>query len=59
MLDTPGVVDRVQLKEDGEEAGLWISRETYDGVHAETKGKKLEFWIWAEDRKTLALGPVN
>ena len=35
--------------------GLRINRETYDGVHPETKGYKTEFWTWDEQRNTLSL----
>jgi hypothetical protein len=37
--------------------GIWIDRETYDGVHAETRGRKLEFWLWDEHSKKLRLTP--
>ncbi len=33
--------------------GVWIRRQTYDGVHAETKGWVNEFWIWAPRKKSL------
>jgi hypothetical protein len=33
--------------------GAWIRRQTYDGVHAETKGWVNEFWVWDPARKSL------
>jgi hypothetical protein len=35
-------------------AGVWIDRETYDGVNAATKGRARELWEWNGDEKTLA-----
>jgi hypothetical protein len=42
-------------KDPGTRPGIWISRQTYDGVHAETKGWEDEFWIWDAKNKSLAL----
>jgi hypothetical protein len=36
-------------------AGVTLDRETYDGVHAETKGRVAEFWAWDSQAKTLTL----
>jgi len=33
--------------------GVWIKRQTYDGVHAETKGWVDEFWVWNPAKKRL------
>jgi hypothetical protein len=33
--------------------GVMISRETYDGVHAETKGSIPEFYVWDRRRREL------
>ena len=55
LLDAPGLVDRIQQAAAGKQAGFSIQRETYDGVHAETKGQKREFWVWDEEQKTLRM----
>jgi hypothetical protein len=39
----------------GTRPGAWLSRETYDGVHAETKGWVDEFWAWDPARKSLTV----
>jgi hypothetical protein len=57
LLDVPGLLSRIQQATSKEPAGLWINRQTYDGVHAETKGEKPEFWMWNPNRKTLILAP--
>lgn len=53
LLDVPGTLIRIQTQTGAQPAGLWIDRETYDGVHAETKGRKREFWRWDASNKTL------
>jgi hypothetical protein len=35
--------------------GLLIDRQTYDGVHAETKGTVKELYVWSAETKTLTL----
>jgi hypothetical protein len=40
----------------GTRPGVWINRQTYDGVHAETKGWVPEFWAWDPAKKALTLG---
>jgi hypothetical protein len=40
-------------------AGLWIDHETYDFVHAETKGHRLEFWQWDDNERSLGKAPVK
>ncbi len=42
-------------KDSGARPGVWISRQTYDGVHAETKGWADEFWVWDAKAKSLTL----
>ena len=39
----------------GTKPGAWIARQTYDGIHAETKGWVEEFWVWDPTKKTLTL----
>jgi len=55
LLDVPGWLAGIETPREGKPAGLWIDRDTYDGVNAETKGHKREFWIWEEGRKTFSL----
>jgi hypothetical protein len=43
------------LKGSGTRPGIWISRQTYDGVNAATKGWVDEFWVWDAKNKSLAL----
>jgi hypothetical protein len=57
LMDVTGVVSRVQEEAPKQEPGFWIERETYDGVHSETKGYKAEFWVWNEQAKKLT--PAN
>jgi hypothetical protein len=57
LLDVPGLVDNIPKAGPGIQAGIWIQRETYDGVNADTKGRKPEFWAWDEAQKTLTLTP--
>ena len=33
--------------------GVWLKRQSYDGVHAETKGWVDEFWVWDPANKSL------
>ena len=56
VLDVPGLLASTQESNAGP-PGLFIYRQTYDGIHAETKGEVKEFWIWNPDRKTFALKP--
>jgi len=41
----------------GNDPGVTVERETYDGVRAETKGRVPEFWAWNRSAKTLTLRP--
>jgi hypothetical protein len=43
------------IKNSGTRPGIWIRRQTYDGVSAETKGWVDEFWVWDAKNKSLAL----
>ena len=52
VLDVPGLLTTVQL---GRSPGLFIDRQTYDGIHAETKGQVKEFWAWNPDQKAFTL----
>jgi hypothetical protein len=35
--------------------GVAVDRQTYDGVHAETKGRVREFYVWDRGTKSLVL----
>jgi len=60
LLHGEGLLNRIQpVTASGREPGFWIDRETYDGIHAETKGWKPEFWAWDEDHKILTLRPAG
>lgn len=41
--------------DNGTAPGLWIRRQTYDGIHAETKGWIDQFWRWNPAKKSLTL----
>ena len=34
-------------------AGIWLYRQEYDGIHAETKMWRRQFWLWDSERKYL------
>jgi len=53
LLDVPGSLDKFGRDGGGHEPGVWILRETYDGVNAATKGSEREFWKWDSERKIL------
>jgi hypothetical protein len=55
LLAFPGVYDRFNRAIGGRPAGVLVSRETYDGEHAETKGRIKQFWAWDSEKKTLNL----
>ena len=61
LLHAVGALRRFQPTGSGANGlpGVWIDRETYDGVHAQTRGRKFEFWQWNSVSKTLSLGPVK
>lgn len=54
-LEVPGALKRIQTADSGQDAGVWINREMYDGIHAETKGAKQEFWVWNDSKRTLTV----
>jgi hypothetical protein len=55
LLQFPGVFQDFSGQAAGSVPGVTIARQTYDGVHAETKGTVEEFYTWDRDRKTLIL----
>lgn len=48
VVDAVGALDRIQTAAEERAPGLWIDTQTYDGVHSETKGWRLQFWRWDE-----------
>jgi hypothetical protein len=57
LLDLPGMLRRIRRATPQSAAGLWIDIQTYDGVHAETKGWRPEFWTWSPARVAFILAP--
>jgi hypothetical protein len=53
VLAVRGVIDRFVKARAGVVAGVWIQRETYDGVHSQTKGRVSEFWEWDPNQRAL------
>ena len=53
VLEVVGLLTKVQVARGAEHAGLWIDRETYDGVNWKTKGQLPEFWAWDEPRGAM------
>jgi hypothetical protein len=46
LLSLPGVYQKFSASTAGGVPGVFIARQIYDGVHAETKGTVLEFYSW-------------
>ncbi|MGD0497080.1 MAG: hypothetical protein ABSC23_01455 [Bryobacteraceae bacterium] len=55
LIEMNAILGRFSSGSKGTRPGVWIRRQTYDGVHAETKGWLDEFWIWDPARKSLTL----
>lgn len=55
LLDIPGVFQRFLSGAQGNAAGVTVARQTYDGVHADTKGALEEFYAWNPTTKSLKL----
>jgi hypothetical protein len=53
LLRIRGFLEGFSSGDAGKSPGVTIARETYDGVHAETKGTVQEFYAW--DRQTKSL----
>jgi hypothetical protein len=49
----PGVFGEFVAASSEHKAGVWIDRETYDGVNSSTKGRALELWEWNGSGQTL------
>jgi hypothetical protein len=59
LLEFRGALQRFQPTGSGLNGlpGVWTELETFDGVHAETRGRKPEFRAWDENQKALTLAP--
>lgn len=56
LLQIPGSTGRiVRVSEGHGPAGIWVNRQTYNGVNPKTKREVPEFWEWHEREKKLAL----
>lgn len=53
LIEMNATLRRFSRGHNGARPGAWISRQTYDGAHAETKGWVDEFWVWDPARKSL------
>lgn len=54
LLEVPGSTDRIVHASQGHgQIGIWVNRQTYDGVHPETKREVPEFWEWRDREKKL------
>ena len=54
LIEMNATLGRFSGGGNGSRPGVWVSRQTYDGVHAETKGWVAEFWAWDPSEKSLA-----
>jgi len=59
LLTFAGVYETFTRAAAGRLAGVRVGRETYDGEHAETKGRVQEFWAWDSKTKSLSLRPAT
>ena len=57
LVEVQGTYERFFGPAAGETPGVTIARQTYDGVHPETKGTVREFYEWDRDAKSLRLRP--
>ncbi len=55
LLEVNGVYKSFAGRVAGQEAGVTVARQTYDGANSETKGTVQEFWKWDSDSKSLIL----
>ena len=56
LLEIEGTYKAFIGEAPGQAPGVRISRQTYDGAHAETKGTVEEFWAWNAEKRSL-IGP--
>jgi hypothetical protein len=55
LLTLPGVYGRFSRAAAGKVPGVVVNRQTYDGLHADTKGTLEEFYVWSPEAKSLTL----
>jgi hypothetical protein len=55
LLSVPGVYEEFTSASAGKLAGVVVARQTYDGIHAETKGETNEFYAWNRENESLTL----
>ncbi len=55
LLSLPGVYQKFSASTAEGVPGVFIARQIYDGVHAETKGTVLEFYSWNGGQGVLTL----
>jgi hypothetical protein len=55
LLSIAGTYRKSNVIASGKIRGITVERQTYDGVHSETKGTVPEFYIWDRDTKSLTL----
>jgi hypothetical protein len=53
LLKFQGTYENFSPLTRGRKPGVMIARQTYDGVHAETKGIVQEFWTWDPKKRSL------
>lgn len=59
LLSVRGSVASLRDGSDGQAAGVVIAHQTYDGVHASTKGTVQQFYIWDHEKGLLILHPIS
>jgi hypothetical protein len=57
LIESNAVLGKFSKGANTARPGVWISRQSYDGLHSETKGWVDEFWEWNPVRKSLILEP--
>ena len=55
LATIPGTFQQFADGAGGKVAGVTVKRQTYDGVHADTKGTVDQFYVWDRSTKTLKL----
>jgi hypothetical protein len=55
LAEVQGTFGKFHGSAPGEAPGVTVARQTYDGVHSETKGMVEEFYAWNAETKSLTL----
>ena len=55
LLTINATISKFSTGSNGAPPGVAIHRQTYDGIHAETKGWAEEFWVWDSANKSLTV----